>query len=67
MSAFEMLLSRNRGALERFIRYKVQNQYDAEDLIQETCLAAYQNYGKLVNEEAFKSWILGIANHKCKD
>ena len=34
MQEFEMLLCEHKGALERFVKFKVQNPYDAEDILQ---------------------------------
>ena len=62
-----MLLCEHKGALERFVKFKVQNPYDAEDILQETCLAAGRNYDTLNNKAVFKAWLLGIARHKCND
>lgn len=67
MGEFEELLEQNKGVLERFVKYKIQNQNDADDVMQETCLAAYLNFKTLKNRDAFKSWLLGIANNKCKE
>lgn len=67
MQEFEMLLCEHKGALERFVKFKVQNPYDAEDILQETCLAACRNYDTLKNKAVFKAWLLGIARHKCND
>ena len=67
MTEFEVLLERYRAVLERFIKYKISNRHDAEDIIQEVFLAAYRNFETLKNRELFKSWILGIAHHKCND
>ncbi len=67
MQEFEVLLCENRGALERFIKFRIPNQYDAEDILQDVCLAAYQNFDTLKNKTVFKAWLLGIARHKCND
>ena len=67
MNEFEELLRQHKNVLERFVKYKVQVRCDAEDLIQETCLAAYMNFETLKSREAFKSWLISIANNKCKD
>ena len=67
MNEFEVLLRQNKSVLERFVKYKVQNQCDAEDIVQETYLAACVNFDALKNKDFFKSWLIGIANNKCKD
>jgi len=64
---FEKLLQENLAYLERYIRFKVSNRYDAEDLIQEVCLAATASYASLKKTSSFKAWLLGIAGNKCKD
>lgn len=67
MDIFETLLHANMTALERFVRYRIHNSFDAQDIIQETCLAACKNFSALKNEKAFKAWLLRIAANKCND
>lgn len=43
-----------------------KNYFDAEDLAQQTFLAAYINYEKFDGDN-FKAWITKIATNKCKD
>jgi len=64
---FVILLQENLASLEHYVRFKVSSQYDAEDIIQDVCLAAAQKYSSLRNLSSFKAWLLGIANNKCKD
>ena len=67
MCEFERLLQENLAFLERYVRFKVSSQYDAEDLIQDVCIAAIARYASLKDPSSFKAWLLGIANNKCKD
>ena len=67
MEDFEALLEANRGALERFVRYRVPSFADAEDIIQETCISAYKSFGRLKRRESFKAWLICIAKNKCVD
>ena len=67
MSEFEKLLQENMISLERYIKYKINNKHDAEDIIQEVCLTATINFKSLRNPSAFKAWLIGIASHKCND
>lgn len=67
MHEFERLLQENLASLERYVRFKVSSQYDAEDIIQDVCLVVTAKYTALKNLSAFKAWMLGIANKKCKD
>ena len=67
MIEFEALLQEQLPVLKRFVHYKVNNHQDAEDIIQEVCLTATLSFESLKNRDSFKSWLLGIANNKCKD
>ena len=67
MTEFEILLSENMVALKRYVNFKVSNNHDAEDIIQDVCLSATMKFDTLKNTESFKAWIIGIANHKCND
>ncbi|MBR4727541.1 MAG: RNA polymerase sigma factor [Clostridia bacterium] len=64
---FEELLREVEPALQRFVRFQIGNRQDAEDLLQETRLAAFQSFGALREQQNFKAWIVGIARRKCAD
>ena len=67
MDDFSRFLHECYGALERFVKFKVENKTDAEDIIQDTCLAAYTNFESLINKMSFKAWIISIARNKCSE
>lgn len=67
MLAFETLVSGVMQPLERFVKYRIGNPSDAEDVLQEVLTAAYRNRDTIENEAMFKPWILGIAKNKCND
>ena len=67
MEEFEILLAAQRPVLERFVRYRISEPADAEDILQETYLSAYQKFPQLKNRDAFKAWMLAIARNKCHD
>lgn len=67
MTEFEKLLRDNKIAVERFVKFKVSNYVDAEDVLQDIYVAAYQGFDALKTKQSFKAWILGIARHKCND
>lgn len=67
MEDFENLLEYGRIAVERFVRYRINEQADAEDVLQEVYLTAYEKYPQLKHHAAFKAWILRIAQNKCND
>ncbi len=52
--------------LYRFALCMMKNPQDAEDAVSEAVVAAYENIGKLRNEEAFKSWIFTILSNTCR-
>jgi len=58
---FEALLSKYRVVVERYINFRLQSRFDADDVIAETYYAAYVGF----NKELFKPWILSIAKKQC--
>jgi len=64
---FEELLKMNRSPVERFVRYRLNSKEDADDILQEIFLTAYQKFGQLKNEDSFKYWLISIARNKCND
>ena len=67
MELFEALLAQEQVSIERFVRFRIDSLADAEDILQETYLAAYQKFSQLRNPDAFKAWVLSIARNKCTD
>lgn len=67
MGDFDKLLRKEMPVLERFVRFRIGNAHDADDVLQETCIAAFRNFDGLKDENFFKPWLLGIARHKCND
>jgi RNA polymerase sigma-70 factor (TIGR02943 family) len=48
-------------------KYLISNTEDAEDLVQEVFIIAYNSYEKFEGKSNIKSWLLGILNHKVAD
>ena len=67
MDEFEKLLDSVRIAVERFVRYRLPSQTDADDVLQEVYLTAYRQFVQLKNKDSFKAWIISIARNKCND
>ena len=67
MTDFETLVAENMHPLERFVKFRIGNLSDAEDVLQEVLIAAYRGQETLADESMFKPWILGIARNKCND
>ena len=67
MDEFEKMLAEVSGGVERFVRYRLPSQTDADDVLQEVYLSAYRSFPELKNRESFKPWIISIARNKCND
>lgn len=67
MEAFEQMWLDCRGAIERYVRFRISNPADAEDVLQDVLSAAVSGYGSLRDTSSFKPWLIGIARNKCAD
>ena len=67
MDEFEELLSQSRPAVERFVKFRLTSKQDAEDILQEVYITAFQKFGLLRDKDSFKPWIISIARNKCND
>lgn len=67
MDEFEKRLKTEKPAVERFVKFRISNKTDADDILQEVYISAYQKFPQLKNKEFFKAWILSIARNKCND
>lgn len=67
MDELEKLLRRDASALERFVRFRIPDRADAEDVLQEVLLTATERFPALRDREAFKPWLLAIARSRCAD
>ena len=67
MDEFEKLLADVSSGVERFVRYRMPSQTDADDVLQEVYLSAYRKFPQLKNKDAFKPWLISIARNKCND
>lgn len=65
--AFEKLLAAERGAVERFVRFRLGSRADADDVLQEIYFTACQKFPQLKNRDSFKAWLISIARNKCND
>lgn len=66
-TVFEKLYSEHYRAVERYVRFKVSDKFDSDDILQEIHIAAYRSFGGLKSNDAFKSWLLSIARNKLND
>ena len=66
MDGFETLLEENRLSVERWVKFHIPGT-DAEDVLQETYLAAFRAFPQLKDPTAFRPWLLSIARNKWRD
>lgn len=66
-TAFTVLYRRHLDRVYRYLRYRVGNEQDAQDLTMQTFLAALENLASYRNEGTVLAWLLGIAHHKLID
>ena len=68
-AAFEYLFDRYRDAIHRLFLQRTGNAEDADDLLQETFIKAYDHIDELLSGkiESTKAWLMRIAVNTCKD
>lgn len=64
---FESLLRECQRAIERFVFFRLPCYQDAEDILQEVYMTAFQKFHFLKDRSCFKAWMLRIASNKCND
>ena len=66
-SAFERLYERHRTLVYRFAYQMAPRRDDAEDIVQEAFVRAYQNLERYRDEAKFTTWLLRIVTNLCTD
>src|SRR6266568_2076455 len=61
ISAFESLVRRYDRNVFRIAQHITQNREDAEDVVQDAFLKAYQNLGQFQGQSKFYTWLVRIA------
>src|SRR6185369_5729075 len=64
--AFNTLVDRHQQAVRLFLRRLMGNESDADDMAQETFLAAWTHARSFRGEARVRSWLCGIAWRKAK-
>lgn len=65
IALFEVLIRRHNPILYKIARSYDFNHDEAQDLLQETHIAAYQNLKKFESRSTYKTWIAKIMVNKC--
>ncbi|USD63280.1 RNA polymerase sigma factor SigZ [Vibrio sp. SCSIO 43140] len=63
----EAVWSEYQNGLRRFLRSKIANEADVDDVLQEVLIKTYKNIDKLESPESVKSWLFQIANRSVID
>lgn len=63
----EQWLQGHGDALFRFAHMRVRDHHVAEDLVQETLLAAWRGRHRFAAESSERTWLTGILKHKLAD
>ena len=67
MEEFESLLEKERISIERYVRFRLADRNEAEDVLQEVYLTAFRKFRDLKKKESFKAWVISIARNKVND
>lgn len=65
IDAFCVLYDRYKRKLFNYAYYKLGNREDAEDVVQDCVLTAFEQIKNLKKAESFSSWIFAILYHGC--
>jgi len=63
--ALSLCVQRHGPSIGRLCMAMLGSQVDADDVTQETLLAAHRSFAEYRHEGTLRSWLLGIARNKC--
>lgn len=66
-AAFALIVERHQGAVYGFLRARVVQPSDAEDLVQEVFLRCYQVRKQFDKSQLVRPWLLGIARNVLRE
>jgi RNA polymerase sigma-70 factor, ECF subfamily len=66
-SVAENWLEEHGDYLFRYANFRLRNSHDAEDVVQETLLAAIRSAERFAGTSSLRTWLVGILNHKIAD
>ncbi len=55
-TVFEKLYSEHYRAVERYVRFKVSDKFESDDILQEIHIAVYRSFGGLKSNDAFNRY-----------
>lgn len=63
----EKALREQYGPLERYVKFRIGNLQDAEDVVQDVMLTAFHRAEQLRNPDRFRPWLFQIAANACRN
>ena len=63
---FVRLIEENKNRMYRLALSIVKNEFDAEDVMSDTVIKAYENKGTIRDATRFKAWIMTILSNEAK-
>ena len=65
--ALEILMEAYGSAVYRFCRHMVGDADLADEVHQTTFIQAFADFGRFAGKSSLRTWLLGIARHRCLD
>jgi RNA polymerase sigma-W factor len=65
--AFDELIKKYRGSVYNLVYRMIENRQEAEDIVQETFIKAFNALATFNEEFAFSTWLFKIATNNCID
>lgn len=65
INAFTELILRYKEEIYRIAKIRLSNDYDIDEAVQETMIAAFNSIKKLKKDEFFRTWLIKILINKC--
>lgn len=66
-SAYKELIKKYRGSVYNLVYRMIENRQEAEDIVQETFIKAFNALSTFKEEFAFSTWLFKIATNNCID
>ncbi|WP_049822045.1 RNA polymerase sigma factor [Arthrobacter sp. H41] len=67
LDAFDTLITTYQGSIFRLAYRMLNDRTEAEDIVQETFIAAWRSLPKLSTPQLFRPWLYRTATNKCLD
>ena len=64
--AYAAIVARHHGRCRRYAERMLRNRADAEDVVQETFVRAYDALGRYEERQRFASWLFAILVNECR-